>query len=82
VAKAKLARKEAKEREEKELRLLHQIDAEHKAIEKQEKLKNKVKIEAHGFDYETSFRREGSINPDAISEYQGFADFMMTQLEK
>jgi len=36
-----------------------------------EKAKNRVKIEAKGFDYETSFRNDG-INPDVIKEHQNF----------
>jgi hypothetical protein len=39
---------------------------------KKEKALNRVKIEAKGFDYETSFRDAG-INPDTIKEHQGFA---------
>jgi hypothetical protein len=37
-----------------------------------EKAKDKVKIEAKGFDYETSFRDDKQINPDVIKEKQGF----------
>jgi len=39
---------------------------------KEEKLRNKLKIEVKGFDYEKSFRDAG-INPDSIPVHQGFA---------
>jgi len=45
------------------------ISKSEKEMEK-EKARNKVKIEAKGFDYETSFRKEGEINPDAIKDHQ------------
>ena len=37
-----------------------------------DKAANRVKIESKGFDYETSFRKDGEINPDVIKEKQGF----------
>ena len=47
------------------------ISKSEKDLEK-EKAQNKVKIEAKGFDYETSFRKDGEINPEAIKDHQGF----------
>jgi len=47
------------------------ISKSEKELEK-EKAHNKVKIEAKGFDYESSFRKEGEINPDVIKDKQGF----------
>jgi hypothetical protein len=48
------------------------ISMTEKEIEK-DKAKDRVKIEAKGFDYETSFRNVG-INPDAIKEHQTLKD--------
>lgn len=65
--KAEAKRKE-KEAETKAYSFISQSEIELK----KEKALNKVKIEAKGFDYETSFRNAG-INPDAIKEHQNFA---------
>jgi len=40
--------------------------------EKKSKVTDKVKIEAKGFDYLTSFRNEKALHPDIIKENQGF----------
>ena len=63
------ARELAKEKAKKTYSFISKTEKE---IE-QDKAKNKVKIEAKGFDYETSFRKDGEINPDVIKEKQGFA---------
>lgn len=62
------ARELAKEKARKTYSL---ITKEEKEI-KEEKAKDRIKIEAKGFDYETSFRGEKQINPDVIKEKQGF----------
>ncbi len=67
-------RKKAAARElakEKAVKTYSFISKSEKELEK-EKARNKVKIEAKGFDYETSFRKEGEINPEVIKEKQGF----------
>jgi len=60
------ARELAKEKAAKSYSFISQTE---KDLEK-EKARNKVKIEAKGFDYETSFRKDGEINPDAIKDHQ------------
>jgi hypothetical protein len=62
------ARELAKEKAVKTYSFISKLEKE---LER-EKARNKVKIEAKGFDYETSFRKEGEINPDVIKDKQGF----------
>ena len=62
---AKEARIREKEAEKKAYSFISKTEKE---IEK-DKAKDRVKIEAKGFDYETSFRKDG-INPDSIKEHQ------------
>lgn len=52
---------------EKEYSFISRKEEEKKA----EKKEDKVKIEAKGFDYKTSFRTEKQIHPDTIKEGQG-----------
>lgn len=49
------------------------ISKSEKELEK-EKSQDKVKIEAKGFDYETSFRNENQTNPDTIKYRQTLKD--------
>lgn len=61
-------RKAMKEAQEKAYSFISKSEKE---IEK-DKAKDKVKIEAKGFDYLTSFRNENQLHPDVIKTNQGF----------